>query len=125
MGGQDSPLIWIGDAWRGLSVDGRRNISEARRDVSIEDDNGRWDVDPEVRAPIEDGTTRTRFEDDLERMGLEARRAEETIVEDLDGRLTSWAFEVGVSGEVDTSLRVLVGVVGSRGRGDGGNLDDG
>lgn len=130
MGDGDSPLILIGDACRGLSDNGR-HVSEARLDVSIERRgvdggvevlNGRWDVDAEARALTEDGTTRTRFVGDLERIGLEARRAEGTR-----------AFGVGVSGGVDTSLSVLVGVIASRGHsrsnegvdGDGGNFDDG
>jgi hypothetical protein len=98
MGDGDSPLISI-DACRGFSVDGRR-VSEARLDVSMErrgvdggvgvlgDDNGRWDVDAEERALVEDGPTRTGIVGDLERIGLEARRAGETIEEDLDVFLT-------------------------------------
>lgn len=70
--------------------------SEVRLDVSMErrgvgggvgvlgDVNGRWDVDAEVRALTEDGMACTRFVGDLERIGLEARRAGGTIVEDLD-----------------------------------------
>ena len=90
MGEGDSPLISIGDACRGLSIDGR-HVSEARLDVSMErrgvgesvdDVNGGWDVDAEVRALTEDGTTRTRFVGDLERIGLEARRTGGTTVED-------------------------------------------
>jgi hypothetical protein len=99
MGDGDSPLISIGDACRGFSVDGRR-VSEARLDVSMErrgvdggvgvlgDVNGRWDADAEERALAEDGLTRTLFVGDLERIGLEARRAGETIEEDLDVFLT-------------------------------------
>ena len=73
----------------------------------------------EVRAPTEEETTRTRFDGDLERIGLEALRVGRTITEDLDVCLTSWALGVRISGEVDTSLPVLVGVVGSRGCGSG------
>lgn len=92
MGDGDSPLISIGDACRGFSVGGRR-VSEARLDISMErrgvdggvgvlgDVNGRWDVEAEVRALIEDGTTRTRFVGDI---GLEERKAGGTTEEDLD-----------------------------------------
>lgn len=82
----------------------------------------RGDVEAEVRALTEDGTTRTLFVGELEPLGLEARRARGAIVE-----LT---FGVGVSGGVDT---VLDGVIRSRGRsrsdervgGDGGKFGDG
>ena len=117
IGDGDFPLISMGDACRGLSV-GRR-VSEARRGVDggvgvLGDVNGRWDVDAGVRGLTEDGTTRTRFVGDLERiLGLEARRAGGTIVEDLDVCLARWAFGVGVSGGVGTSLSVLVGVIAS------------
>lgn len=124
MGEGDSPLMLIGDTWRGLSVDGRR-VSEARRDVSIgrrgvDGDGGvvkgRWDIDVEIRPLVEGVTTRTRFDGDLERIGLEVRSVGGTTVEDLDEFLTSWAFGVGVLGGFDTSLRVRVGVTGSRER---------
>ena len=106
MGDGDSPVISFGDASRGLSIDGRR-LTEARPETSIGVDgvgvlgdvNGGWDVDPEVRALTEDERTRTRFVGDL---GLEA-----------EGMIV-WAFRVGVSGGVDTSLSVLlVGVTAS------------
>ena len=99
----DSPVISFGDASRGLSIDGRR-LTEARPETSIGVHgvgvvNGGWDVDPEVRALTEDERTRTRFVGDL---GLEA-----------EGMIV-WAFRVGVSGGVDTSLSVLlVGVTAS------------
>ena len=82
----ESSLLSIGDVCRGLSVDGRR-VSETRRDRSMKhrgvgggvgvlgDVSGRWDVDAEVRALTEDGTTRTLFVGDSERIGLEARNA--------------------------------------------------
>jgi hypothetical protein len=45
-------------------------------------------------------------------------------VVDLNVSFTSWALGVEVSGEVFTSVRVLVGVVNSRGGGDDDNFDD-
>lgn len=90
---------------------GRRGVGEGDEGVK-----GRWDVEAEVRPPTEGVTIRTLSDGDLERIGLEACRVGGTIVEDLDECLASWAFGVGVSGGVDTSLRVVVGVIGSRRR---------
>jgi len=94
---------------------GRRGV-----DGGVEDVKGRWDVDAEVRPLTGGVTTRTRFDGDLGRIGLEAREGGE--VEDLD---ECRAFGVGVSGGVAASLRVRVGVSSSRERSWGGWCNEG